>query len=57
MVKDGHLTQKDLVEIRSELSKELEEMTPSQRKEYLEAAKGVYRSLSKMIKIRELVEA
>lgn len=57
MTEDGHLTRKDLLKIRAELSEELTKMTPSQRKEYLEAAKDVYRGLSKMTKIRELVEA
>ncbi len=57
MTENKHLTQKDLLKIRAELSEELTKMTPSQRKEYLEAAKDVYRGLSKMTKIRELVEA
>ncbi len=56
MTEDGHLTRKDLLKIRAELSEDLTKMTP-QRKEYLEAAKDVYRGLSKMTKIRDLVEA
>jgi len=54
---EGRLTQKDLHKIRSELSEELEKMTPPQRKEYMEAAADVYHALSKMAKIREFVEA
>lgn len=57
MVKDEHITQKDLLKIRSELSEELDKMSPSQREEYLEAAKDVYRSLSRMARIRDLVKA
>lgn len=57
MTEDRHLTQKDLQRIRTELSEEIAKMTPSQRKDYLEAAKDIYRGLSKMTKIRELVEA
>ena len=57
MVKDEHITQKDLLKIRSELSEELDNMSPSQREEYLEAAKDVYRSLSRMARIRDLVKA
>lgn len=57
MAKGEHLTQKDLLKIRSELSAELEQMTPSQKKEYLEAAADIYHALSKMAKIREFVEA
>ena len=57
LARGGHLTQRDLEKIRSELSGELEKMTPSKRREYLEAAKDVYRDLSKMTKIRESVEA
>lgn len=57
MVKDERLTQEDLLKIRSELSEELKKMTPPQRKEYLEAATNVYHALSKMAKIRKLVEA
>ncbi|MFQ6135460.1 MAG: hypothetical protein ACE5KU_06590 [Nitrososphaerales archaeon] len=57
MVKGEHLTQNDLLKIRSELSEELEKMSPSQREEYLEAAKDVYRGLSRMARIRELAKA
>ena len=42
--------------IRSDLSEELNQMSPTQRKEYVEAASEVYRGLSKMAKIR-LVDA
>lgn len=57
MVKDEHITQKDLLKIRSELSEELDKMSPSQREEYLEAAKDVYRSLPRMARIRDSVKA
>jgi uncharacterized protein (UPF0305 family) len=50
---EKNLTQGDLRKIRSELSEEMEKITPSQREEYLEAAKDVYIGLSKMSKIRE----
>ncbi len=57
MAKDEGITQRDLLRIRSELSKELEAMSPLQRKEYLEAAEDAYRGLSKMARIRQFVRA
>lgn len=57
MVRDENITQEELLKIRSELSKELGKMSPSQIEEYLEAAKEVYRGLSKMAKILELAKA
>jgi hypothetical protein len=53
--KGDYLTQEDLLKIRLELSGELDKMSPSQRRNYLEAAKDVYRALSIMLKIRETV--
>ncbi|MGB9622736.1 MAG: hypothetical protein ACPL07_02715 [Candidatus Bathyarchaeia archaeon] len=57
MARDENITQEELLKIRSELSKELGKMSPSQIEEYLEAAKEVYSGLSKMAKILELVKA
>lgn len=57
MARNERITQKDLREFRSELSKELEKMGPSQREEYLEAAKEVYRGLSRMAKLRQIASA
>lgn len=57
MAKDEGITQRDLLRIRSELSKELEAISPLQRKEYLEAAEDAYRGLSKMARIRQFVRA
>lgn len=57
MAKSRRITQEDLRKIRLELSGELEKMSPSQRKEYLEAARDIYQGLSKMAKISELVKA
>ena len=54
MAKGERITQKDLQEIRSELSEELEAMNPPQREEYLEAAKEVYRGLSRMARVRQV---
>jgi hypothetical protein len=50
--KERPVTRDDLEEIRSELSAELNEMSPTQRKKYLEAADQVYGGLVKMAKIR-----
>ena len=57
MAKNESVSQSDLLKIRSELSEELKKMSPSQVKEYLEAAKDVYRGLSRMAKIREMTKA
>ncbi|MCP8309803.1 MAG: hypothetical protein H3Z53_05170 [archaeon] len=57
MARDENITQEELLKIRSELSKELGKMSPSQIEEYLEAAKEVYMGLSKMVKILETVKA
>jgi len=57
LVRNENITQEELLKIRSELSKELGKMSPSQIEEYLEAAKEVYRGLSKMAKILELTKA
>lgn len=57
MAKNESVSQSDLLKIRSELSEELKKMSPSQVKEYLEAAKDVYRGLSRMAKIREMAKA
>ena len=57
MVRRERITQKDLLKIRSELSKELENMSHSLREEYLEAAKDVYNGLSRMARISELIKA
>ena len=48
------LTQKDLRKIRQELSVELGHMSASQRREYFEAAKDVYKGLEKMVRIAEM---
>ncbi len=50
MVKGERIAQRDLLKIRSELSKELENMSLFQRKGYLAAAEGVYGGLSRMPK-------
>jgi len=52
--KERPVTRVDLEKIRSELSAELKEMSPTQRKEYLEAADQVYGGLAKMAKIRPI---
>lgn len=57
MAKNESVSQSDLLKIRSELSEELKKMSPSQVKEYLEAAEDVYRGLSRMAKIREMAKA
>jgi len=57
LARDENITQEELLKIRSELSKELGKMSPSQIEEYLEAAKEVYMGLSKMVKILETVKA
>ncbi|MGQ9719132.1 MAG: hypothetical protein ACUVWK_04775 [Nitrososphaerales archaeon] len=57
MARNKNITQEELLKIRSELSTELGKMSPSQIEEYLEAAKEVYRSLSRMAKILEMVKA
>jgi hypothetical protein len=54
LARNERITQKDLREIRSALSEELEKMNSSQREEYLEAAKEVYRGLSRMAKLRQI---
>ncbi len=54
MHKERRVTREDLEKIRSELSGELNEMSPRQRKEYLEAATEVYDGLAKMEKIRPI---
>jgi len=57
LAKNESVSQSDLLKIRSELSEELKKMSPSQVKEYLEAAEDVYRGLSRMAKIREMAKA
>ena len=52
--RERHVTRDDLQRIRSELSRELNEMSPRQRKEYLDAADQVYDGLAKMAKIRPI---
>jgi len=55
MSRERHVTQRqDLQRIRSELSRELNELSPRQRKRYLEAAEQVYEGLAKMAKIRPI---
>ncbi len=46
----------ELRKIRRELSEEMANMTPKQRREYAKAAGGVYRGLAKMAKIRSLAK-
>jgi len=52
--RERHVVRDDLERIRSELSRELNEMSPRQRKKYLEAADQVYDGLEKMAKIRPI---
>lgn len=54
MHKERPVTRDDLEKIRSELTAELKEMSPKQRKEYLEAADQVYGGLAKIAKIRSI---
>ena len=46
------MTRRDLEKVRSELSKEMKEMEPVERREYLKAAGQVYTGLAKMARIR-----
>ena len=59
MNKERRVTRDDLQRIRSDLSRELNELSPKRKKEYLEAADQVYKGLTKMAKIpskhREIV--
>jgi len=50
--RERHVTRQDLGKIRSELSVELNEMSPGQRKEYLEEAAEVYDGLAKIRPIK-----
>lgn len=52
MARRKGVTRRDLEEVRSELSSELKEMDPAQRKEYLKAAEQVHAGLAKMVRIR-----
>ena len=52
--KERRVTRDDLQRIRSDLSRELNELSPKRKKEYLEAADQVYNGLAKMAKIRPI---
>lgn len=52
MSKDRTVTRGDLEKVRSELSRELHDMSPDERQEYLKAAGQVYDGLARMAKIR-----
>lgn len=53
-LKRVHINREDLLKIRSELSKDLEGMSSSQRIKYLEAAKQVHDGLLEMRRIRNV---
>ena len=52
MDRGSRVAREDLERIRSDLSGELNQKNPRQRKQYMEAASEVYNGLAKMVKVR-----